>query len=323
MSSVAEARIHQEALERIKSCLVHLDYDSAFVLSAARGQICRLSISTSKRQAYRTAITDFPFMNWLSIHCPIHKGPFKNIIWMSSASCDDLTISYISLYALDALQQMSTEEHHGLETGKPTHCIVHSIPQTELQVLAVAETKRSLASLLKEAIYQLLCQNTSVVSTNDFLKRFVRKAFSVPSVNIQELGTILLDLLNHNTPILTKASTSHATDNQRTSIMNPRPFNPTTALSREPIFWIIDRIDECTFRGGSGVTNLYDFIKLLDWLVARSNGRLRVLITSLYPPERLDRTWEYRLLDEEDEERQGLKSLIECKHANRRLPVMT
>ncbi len=48
-----------------------------------------------------------------------------------------------------------------------------------------------------------------------------------------------------------------------------------------------------------------DFAKLLDNLVGGPNGRLRVLITSLYPPQRCDPKWAGGFEDDEE----GLKSL--------------
>ncbi len=56
-----------------------------------------------------------------------------------------------------------------------------------------------------------------------------------------------------------------------------------------------------------------NFAKLLDNLVGGPNGRPRVLITSLYPPQRCDPKWAGGFEDGEE----GLKSWVECEYASR------
>jgi hypothetical protein len=62
--------------------------------------------------------------------------------------------------------------------------------------------------------------------------------------------------------------------------------------TQPPVFWIIDRVDECRFKGGNGASKLRKLVRLLEEIVEHRGGMLRVLMTSLYAPHLLDDGWE-------------------------------
>ena len=100
-------------------------------------------------------------------------------------------------------------------------------------------------------------------------------------MNLQNLGSILRSLLECST----KLSSGE---------MNGARTERDNGLSRTqlPVFWIIDRVDECCFKGGNGASKLRKLVRLLEEIVEYRRGMLRVLMTSLYEPHLLDDGWE-------------------------------
>jgi hypothetical protein len=58
---------------------------------------------------------------------------------------------------------------------------------------------------------------------------------------------------------------------------------------------------------GHSASKLKDFVEVLESVVRGRNGRLRVLLTSIYEPQRLDNRWN----DDVDEDGR-LEDWIEC-----------
>ena len=78
------------------------------------------------------------------------------------------------------------------------------------------------------------------------------------------------------------------------------------------IFWIIDRIDNCKFKGFPGASKLSAFGDGLESLARGCKGSLRVLVTSTYEPQRLDKSWE-----DEDEDSRRVDNWVEIKYNSR------
>jgi hypothetical protein len=121
----------QKALSRIKKHLVHKDYDSSSIWSAASSQICRgLRQTTAQSQACRAMMARPPLTDWLC-STPVARGELKKIIWIKPAKSRDPCVSNIALETVNALC-MSDEVPQGLPISEGAPVILHSVHQTEL-----------------------------------------------------------------------------------------------------------------------------------------------------------------------------------------------
>lgn len=280
-----------------------MDYDSSSIWSAASSQICRgLGQTTAQSQACRTMLDRTPLTDWLC-STPVAGEELKKIIWIKPAKSQDKCVSNIALETVNALRK-SDEIPQDLPTTECAPVVLHSVHQTELPYLAYSDTKRTTLTLLKEAIFQLLVCHPPLVLKHKALETLSGSVSETAKLSLQDLGSLMRELLD------TFPSGASGVLNRRTALDNP---TNQTSHSTQPIFWIIDRIDDCAFSHRQGASKLYDFAKLLDNLVGGPNGRLRVLITSLYPPQQCDPKWAFGF--ENDEE--GLKSWVECEYACR------
>lgn len=294
----------KKALNRVKKYLVHMDYDPNRILSAASSQICYgLRQKTIQTQASRALMDRAPLADWLSPNSGATRES-KKIIWINSLNSRDLSISQITLEAADALRRSFSKVPEGCSINEGSPIILSSMYQTELPYIACTDTKRTTSTLLKEAIYQLLVHHPASVLKHKTLRLCGSNASGLTEICLEELVSLTCDLLD-NFP----SGDSEIKDNRTI----PRyPANQQSHL-RQPIFWIIDRIDECAFSRCQGASKLFDFAKLLEKLVGGPKGRLRVLITSLYPPQRCDPQWASSFEDDEE----GLKSWVQCEYGSR------
>lgn len=130
-------------------------------------------------------------------------------------------------------------------------------------------------------------------------ERLTRSISGISKPCVKELASIMHNILDQLPASRHSSNVFEADEHYRTS-SNAADH----ATCNQPIFWMIDRLDECLFKGCHGSIKLYDFMKMLDSLVGSSNGRLRVLITCLYPPQKLDSRW----VDCVEDDEEGLKS---------------
>lgn len=196
---------------------------------------------------------------------------------MSSETVDDNTISYMASDVIDEV----------LGDSSPAMPVFHSmyplkVPTTQAQPVSV--------NLLKELAYQLMCRGKS---TNAIIRKLVEVSTSSEDVSAQDLTTILADLVRGD----------FFQENDLTSLDQQQPNRA------QPLFWVIDRIDR-SFEQPKKPKRLYAFLHLLEGLVVASQGRLRILITSLYTPRRLDGRWEDNQADDDE----GLKHFLEYVH---------
>lgn len=238
--------------------------------------------------------------NWLSLTDPIGSG-FKKIVFIRSSGCTDYTVSHLGL---DALSLLTTPKARELAIPQ---VVLHSMHQTDLNVFSVSNMKRTPASLLREAIFQLLEHCTSPQIGNGVLEGLSRKQDSASTQSVHELSTIMRALMAELSGI-SRARGERLGMGIRSETS---PLLATGAPKQPlipPVFWIIDRLDTCVFKG-PGACKLYDFVKVLEGL---SEVGLKVLATSIYPASGIDKRWESNVdLDGE------LEQWVEITHGSR------
>ena len=174
------------------------------------------------------------------------------------------------------------------------------------------ENKRTACTLLKEAIFQPLLQVPSLLQENEQLQAICKTrnhSTTEKDMSMEELAQPLQELLN----TYESSSISEQSSSDTTSRSLSAPHTQQNSSQKPPIFWIIDRIDTCIFKARPkhiepalrplyrNASELRKFADVLQKLVSRpaqvksyedSRGEqsegLRVLVTSIYGPTRID-----------------------------------
>lgn len=152
----SESRECGKALKQIKGQLVHPDYDSKAIYSAACRQINRLGNTTYDMHACSAAVDHPPLAEWISASATEAASGFYKILWINSASRGDLTVSRIVVEAINKLKRTWQDACQPKETETALPLILHCMHQTEHLTLPATNTDRTASTLLSEAIYQLL-----------------------------------------------------------------------------------------------------------------------------------------------------------------------
>ena len=199
------------------------------------------------------------------------------LIWLySNRGSDD--VSHLALEMINECKAV-IEMASGDENNKPI--LLHSMHQT-MRRQTIDGGKRTVGAIVSEAIFQLLDRYPQLMRSNSTLKALACGAQVSSTLSpIEKREALLAELIHW----ATSTSGSHETspdDGQKQSI------HPTT---KRPVFWVIDRMDECSFKGKKDIRPLDVFMKFLQGLVRESRGSLRVLLVSKYPPERIDSRW--------------------------------
>ncbi|KAI9814173.1 MAG: hypothetical protein M1827_003339 [Pycnora praestabilis] len=323
-----EVHKHEKALHRIRNHLVHSDYDPAAVFSAASRQIRHGSRqTTSQMRACRITIDNPLFTAWLHYaHDPtVANIPKKKIIWIKSSNHQDLTVSHIALGVMGLLESSfqelldsltATEQgiFPGSSINKGHPIVIHSMHQTELSYLAPSDTRSTASTLLKGAIYQLLTHNPTPILSIKALQQYTRSTPGTHRLSLEDLGSLMRELLDHLPNKFPISPESPSTAGTKDLPLLTSDTTDQRRLPVQPVYWIIDRIDTIAFRNCPGSSKLYDFAKVLEKLVGGPNGRLRVLVTSLYSPQRIDGRWDDGV---EDDEEGALREWVECGYGER------
>jgi hypothetical protein len=251
----------------------------------------------------------------------VHK---PKIIWLTSKRHTDLAISHIPLDLIESFEDNGN-------TGAPIY--LHSLHQEGVKSTTLPDSIRTPCTLLKEAIFQLLLYKPRLVRENKTLQELCHRNLASSSENredpssgnvdmsLQELGFLLRDLINSFGANTTCNQTSDNGISQPSSSLEPLKRSPPPL----PIFWVIDRIDNCAFKCSTppktelkplyrNAPKLSQFADMLEELVSepedrrssgktggRGVGRLRVLITSLYEPSCIDAEWSKKDEDEDED----------------------
>lgn len=233
-------------------------------------------------------------------------GYNPKIIWFTSKTYST-TISHVTLEVMDSVSGFDKEINS--HTPKLLHSLYHiDKPSTNLP-----ENKRTACTLLKEAIFQLLLQVPSLLQENEKPQAICNTrdhSTTEKDMGMEELAQLLQELLN----TYESSSSSEQSSSDTTSGSSSAPHTPQQNSSQKPpIFWIIDRIDTCIFKARPkhiepalrplywNASELRKFADVLQKLVSRlaqgkshedsrgeRSGGLRVLVTSIYGPTRID-----------------------------------
>jgi hypothetical protein len=281
----------QECLKdvsRIKHLLVPSSYDASEISSVAYRQLCSLPRDMAQVQSCKNLLQETEFIEWCkpTPTTPAKKIPQrKNLLWVISSQQQDLTVSHCAFDFISSLN----------EASQPA-IILQSVHQTEIPYSSFQGGKRTAITIIKEAIYQLLLRNPTLVRTDKSLKA-LRQSLDEGAdrswdLSLQRTGSLLQTLIQ------SVVSTSSSESKESQPLL---------------IFWIIDRIDDCKFKGFPGASKLSAFGDVLESLVRGCKGNLRVLITSTYEPQRLDKSWE----DDEDEDSKRVDNWVEIKYKSK------
>lgn len=261
---------------------VPTSYDPQEVHDVASRQINRIDRDTVQIEACQTLLSSLPLFDWRTqpnssseTRSKTIATEFKMLWWVTSSDFDDPTISYVAHDAIKSLTGFN---------GGPKRCshitILHSLYQTSEACCQTnsPDRKRTISSVLMEAIYQLLDRHPQLIWSNEQLKAHCRGE-NIDQLNFEGLGSILRDLFQS-----TKA--------------HPRNQSKEANLDRiggiggesVPVLWVIDRVDELRFRGRDA-GRLTKLISLVHQIAQDQRGRLRVLLTSRYDLSRLDDRW--------------------------------
>ena len=274
-------------------------YELDDVASTARRQIQAVAQTSVQRQACQKILRDSVLSKWLET--PLNSSPNriapssiakpreKGIVWLTSKRHTDHTISRITLDVFESLT--------GTRAAQPESSIVSEPPLVLLSMyqneVPQFQTARTATSLVNEALYQVLLHHPTILRIHPELMTAIKQPSQQLSTlqDLERQWFILLDHL-YLTPAPPaedfKSKPKPETDDDNIDHQPVHHHSLIPALTLAPIYWLIDRIDACSFKREDRAPKLEEFATVLVHLVRRSRGCLRVLVTSCYDPGRVD-----------------------------------